>query len=204
MNHQSSTQAFRSHWAVLHLFILTQGFETLWKSSGCFIMAKRHTFIIFNFDFLFSYSWVLSLSLLLQSCRCCARRDVGALHFQLLVGASASWRIKLEELSREVGDLRERCALFVRRLWLHQPLHDAVLLLASVARLIHIVVAVALVVLGQRVAVVFAQLLQGPRSHDHLVETRGLGLWAVEDVRCVLIEHDGLLHHVLGLVRILG
>ena len=50
------------------------------------------------------------------------------------------------------------------------PHQDALLLVAGVVRLVHVVVAVALVVGGQAAALVLAQVLQRPRLDDHALQ----------------------------------
>lgn len=78
--------------------------------------------------------------------------------------------------------------------------HDSVFLFAGVVAFIQILVAVGLVVWWQGFALIFTQLVQWTRSHDHLVHAGGLVARAVEHVRGVLVVDDRLSHQVLLLV----
>merc|ERR1712115_344608 len=79
-----------------------------------------------------------------------------------------------------------------------QSYQDTFLLVAGIVRLVDIVVAVALVVGWEAAALVLAQVLQRPRLHDHPFQRNGLFLWAVEDLRSLLVEDDGLAVDVAG------
>lgn len=78
--------------------------------------------------------------------------------------------------------------------------HDSVFLFAGVVAFVQILVAVGLVVRWQGFALIFTQLVQGTRSHYHLVHAGGLVARAVEHVRGVLVVDDRLSHQVLLLV----
>lgn len=78
--------------------------------------------------------------------------------------------------------------------------HNSVFLFAGVVAFVQILVAVGLVVWWQGFALIFTQLVQWTRSHDHLVHAGGLVARAVEHVRGVLVVDDRLSHQVLLLV----
>jgi hypothetical protein len=77
--------------------------------------------------------------------------------------------------------------------------HDSIFFFARILGLVHVIVAVALVILRYRTALELTQPGERSRLDEHLLETDRLVLRTIKHVRGILVEDDALTHYVAAL-----